>query len=82
VTPPAAHGWDPGDYYTAVRDAHRAWVATQPQYVIPGLLDALDERDVPHRGTGASPQSVLLVERAPSHLPGTPPRKGALDPHQ
>ena len=29
-------------YYRATRGCHRAWVATQPQYVIPGVLDAAD----------------------------------------
>lgn len=35
-------------YLRASRTAHRAWLVTQPQFVIPGLLDALD----------AAPQSV------------------------
>jgi hypothetical protein len=82
VTPPAAHGWDPGDYYLAVNGAHRTWVATQPQLTIEGFDDALDEGDVtPRRGSFSAPLArVSLVERAPSHLPGTPTSKGALDP--
>lgn len=31
------------DFQVAFLRAHRAWLATQPQYVIPGLLDALDD---------------------------------------
>lgn len=30
-------------YHRASRACHRAWLASQPQYVIPGLLDGLDE---------------------------------------
>ena len=51
-------------YYRATRGCHRAWVATQPQYVIPGVLDAADAGAVrcvePERlttGDGARPES-------------------------
>lgn len=34
--------WSPADYYQASRLCRDMWIGTQPQYVIPGVLDAAD----------------------------------------
>jgi hypothetical protein len=66
---------DDARYFRASREANRAWLATQPQLVICGVLDQADA------GTD-NPVGVGLIERAPAlpNLPGgalgTPPRKG------
>ena len=44
MTPVAS--WSPADYHHARLACHTAWVKTQPQYVIPGLLDELDRSEV------------------------------------
>lgn len=57
MTPVAS--WSPQDYYTASRHARRAWLATQPQLVMEGVLDAAD--------TGTPlPGSVGSIERVPN----------------
>ena len=43
-------------YYRASRACHRAWVSTQPQYVIPGVLEQVDA------GTDGASVSVHLFE--------------------
>jgi hypothetical protein len=37
-----AVGWTEHHYWQARHDCERAWISTQPQYVIPGVLDELD----------------------------------------
>lgn len=85
MTPVAS--WSPVDYYHAHLACHRAWLDTQPQFVIPGLLDALDDpsltpcaRKTVHAtqqqeaaGTGGIVESVVPP-------PSTPPAGGGLDP--
>ena len=51
-------------YHRASRAAHRAWADSQPQYVIPGVLDQVDA------GTDGT-VGVDLIERAPVHSPSS-----------
>lgn len=55
-----ACSWSPEDYYTASRRAHRAWAATQPQQVLPGVLEAADTGTASSGGVGS-------LERADPH---------------
>ena len=42
---PADHGWEVR-YYRASRAAHIAWLLSQPQQVIPGVLEQADQTAV------------------------------------
>ena len=56
-------------YRRASRAAHRAWASSQPQYVIPGVLDQVNA------GTdGTVGVRLSLLERAPV----TPPSSGGV----
>lgn len=73
-------------YYRASRAAHRAWLATQPQHVIPGLLDELDSTEV-ERAASPDAAAASVVSSPPGPGPSrcmqgeggldTPPRKGS-----
>lgn len=77
---PAAH-WSPAMGMAAIRRAHRAWANSQPQFVIPGLLDGLDGPSLTAADTGACEQEAGVrtggtVEPAvpPSPAAGSTPR--------
>jgi hypothetical protein len=58
---------DEARYHEARLAAYRAWANSQPQQVIPGLLDGLDRSEVA-RAEGASAAASDL-----SNPPGSPP---------
>ena len=85
-----AVGWTENAYWQARRSCHRAWVDTQPQYVIPGVLDAADAGAVrcvepaPRlaTGDGARPESPsgptrpLYTHNGHDALPSESARRG------
>lgn len=54
-------------YHQARLACHRAWASTQPQYVIPGVLEEVDARTV-----GMGERRVHLLEPAVSPEPPLP----------
>jgi hypothetical protein len=66
---PAAHELP---YYQASRAAHRAWLSSQPQFVIPGVLEQVDAgttAGVPAGGVGLLEPAVSVSPPAAGSTP-------------
>lgn len=62
-------------YYRASRSAHRAWCRSQPQYVIPGVLEEVDATRADTSSWSAA-ASISSSAPVPLSFPA-----GALDSH-
>lgn len=58
-------------YYRVSRGCHAAWLRTQPQLVIEGVLEQADAGTVAHQATASAYSSAALFgARRSTHLPG------------